>query len=215
LGECLATVFIDRLWDLGFILGAGIASALLFSHRYIAIPSASLFVLGVVVIAGAAAVLMNRGATRALLKPAFRALAPVRHREHLSASFHTFYDALRQHGGRRHAAAMALLTLLGWFLIFVLAVYVARLLAIPVDSGFIVLIMPIVTLVELIPFTVSGLGTRDATVVYFFSVIGVGSAQAVGFSIAYVLIGTYLTALVGLALWIRHPIRWRLSAASP
>jgi uncharacterized membrane protein YbhN (UPF0104 family) len=109
---------------------------------------------------------------------------------------------------------MAALTLFGWTLIFVLALYVARVLSIPVDPAFLVLIMPIVTLVELIPFTVSGLGTRDATVVYFFSVVGVGGAEAVGFSIAYVLLGTYLTALIGLVLWIRYPMRRRATMES-
>ena len=59
---------------------------------------------------------------------------------------------------------MAAFTLLCWALIFTLAVYVARILSIPVRAGFIVLIMPIVTLVELIPFSIAGLGTRDATV---------------------------------------------------
>jgi uncharacterized protein (TIRG00374 family) len=213
MGECLATVFIDRLWDLGFVLASGVASALVFSQRYTKIPSVALFIVGAIVIAVAAAVMTHRGATRALLKPAFRLLTPARHRENLTTSFHSFYDALRQYGARKgRIVAMVLLTLVGWVLIFLLAVYIARLLAIPVSPGFIVLIMPIVTLVELIPFTVSGLGTRDATVVYFFSVIGVDSAQAVGFSIAYVLVGTYLTALLGLALWIRNPIRWRLAS---
>jgi uncharacterized protein (TIRG00374 family) len=210
LGECFLTVFVDRLWDLGFVLGAGIASALVFSRRYIEIPSASLLIAGVAIVVAVSALSMHRGIMRALLKPTFMLLAPARHRDQLSVSFHSFYDALREFGSsKRRALVMAALTLLGWALIFVLGVYVARLLSIPVDPAYIVLIMPIVTLVELIPFTVSGLGTRDATVVYFFSVVGVGSAEAVGFSITYLLIGTYLTALVGLALWIRYPVRWR------
>ena len=216
LGECFLTVFVDRMWDLGFVLVAGIASALVFSRRYIAIPSAPLFIAGAVVVAGAAALMTHRGAMRALLKPASVLLAPPRYRDALSASFHTFYDALRQYGAsKRRALVMAALTLLGWALIFVLAICIARALAIPVDAGFIVLIMPIVTLVELIPFTIAGLGTRDATVVYFFSVVGVGGAQAVGFSIAYLLVGTYLTALIGLVLWIRYPIRKRAVQDTP
>jgi uncharacterized membrane protein YbhN (UPF0104 family) len=66
----------------------------------------------------------------------------------------------------------------------------------------------VVTLVELIPFSISGLGTRDATVIYFFGAVGIGSAEAVGFSIVYLLIGTYLTALAGFFLWLRTPVRW-------
>ena len=30
-----------------------------------------------------------------------------------------------------------------------------------------------------------------------------------GFSIVYLLIGTYLTALAGFFLWLRHPVKWR------
>jgi glycosyltransferase 2 family protein len=215
LGECFLTVFVDRLWDLGFVLCAGVASAVIFSHRYIAIPSAPLFIAAAAAVALAAAAMTHRGAMRALLKPMVSLLVPPRHHDDLSASFHNFYDALRQYGtGKRRTLVMAALTLGGWVLIFLLAVYVARVLSIPVDPAFLVLIMPIVTLVELIPFTVSGLGTRDATVVYFFSVVGVGSAEAVGFSIAYVLLGTYLTALIGLALWIRYPMRRRATMES-
>lgn len=210
LGECFLTVFVDRLWDLGFVLVAGVVSALLFSQRFIAIPSVSLFIAGAIFIAAAAALMMHRGVMRALLKPAFMLLTPQRHRGSMSTGFHTFYDALRQfNSSKRRAFTMSMLTLTGWALIFTLAVHIARTLSIPVDWKYMVLIMPIVTLVELIPFTVSGLGTRDATVIYFFSVVGLDSAQAVGFSIAYVLIATYLTALIGLALWLRYPTRWR------
>ncbi len=215
MGLCFLTVFIDRVWDLGFVLAAGVVSMLVFSHRYIAIPSASLFIAAAAFVGAVVVLMVNRSIMRLLLKPLFLLLTPERHRDGMSASFHAFYDALQEYGTRkRRAVVMAFLTLMGWSLIFLLAVYVARLLAIPVHASFIVLIMPIVTLVELIPFTVSGLGTRDATVVYFFSVIGVGSAEAVGFSIAYVLIATYSLAIVGLLMWIRHPIRWRLARES-
>jgi uncharacterized protein (TIRG00374 family) len=216
MGEALLTVFIDRIWDLGFILAAGIASAFVFSRRYVEIAQIPLLVAAVAAIAVAVAVMTRRGAMRAVLKPLFTVLVPQRYREGLTANFHTFYDALRTYGADpRRALAMAGMTLLTWSLIFLLAVYVAWLLRIPVPAGYIVLIMPVVTLVEIIPFSISGLGTRDATVIYFFAAVGVGSAEAVGFSIAYVLIGTYLAALVGFVLWLRSPMRRTSAVADP
>jgi glycosyltransferase 2 family protein len=210
LGETFLTIFVDRLWDLGFILAAGTASALIFSARYIRMPSAPLLAAGALLIATVAVIATRREWVRALLKPAVSVMVPARFRDGLSVNFHTFYDALRVHGARPlRSAVMALYTLLSWALIFTLALYVANLLSLPVDPGYIVLIMPIVTLVELIPFSIAGLGTRDATVIYFFSIVGAGAAEAVGFSIVYLLIGTYLTALAGFFLWLRHPVRWR------
>jgi uncharacterized protein (TIRG00374 family) len=186
-----------------------VVSAVLFSRRYVEIPSAPLLVAGVVAIILAVVLMTRRGVMRALLRPLFQLLIPERHRDGLAANFHTFYDAMRVYGAdiRRHIA-MAFMTALCWALIFVLAVYVTRLLDIPVDPRYVILIMPVVTLVELIPFSISGLGTRDATVIYFFGAVGIGSAEAVGFSIVYLLIGTYLTALAGFFLWLRTPVRW-------
>ncbi|HET6349333.1 MAG TPA: lysylphosphatidylglycerol synthase transmembrane domain-containing protein [Candidatus Krumholzibacteria bacterium] len=210
LGEAFLTIFVDRLWDIAFVLVAGAVSVLVFSARYMRVPSAPLVVAGVLVLGAAAVVATRREWVRLLVKPMASVLIPARFRDRLSMNFNTFYDALRVHGSRPvRAVVMAAYTLVCWMLIFALAIYVARLLSLPVRPAYIVLIMPIVTLVELLPVSVSGLGTRDAAVVFFFSVVGTGAAQAVGFSIVYVLIGTYLTALAGFLLWLRHPVRWR------
>jgi uncharacterized membrane protein YbhN (UPF0104 family) len=91
--------------------------------------------------------------------------------------------------------------------VFLLAWYVTQAFGIDVDLAYVCLIMPVITLVELLPISVSGLGTRDAAAIYFFSVVGVSSASAVGFSIGYLLIGNYLLAMAGLILWIRRPVK--------
>jgi uncharacterized protein (TIRG00374 family) len=210
LGETFLTVFVDRLWDLGFILAAGTVSAFVFSARYIRLPSAPLIAGGVTVLGVCAIIATRRTLVRTLLRPVVSVMIPHRFRDGLSSNFNTFYDALRVHASRpARNFVMAGYTLVCWALIFVLAVYISRILSLPVRPAYIVLIMPVVTLVELIPFSIAGLGTREATVIYFFSVVGAGAAEAVGFSIVYVLIGTYLTALGGFILWLRHPVRWR------
>ncbi len=210
LGEAFLTIFVDRLWDLGFVLAAGAVSGLVFSSRYIRLPSAPLVAGGVLVLGVCAVIATRRELVRSMLKPLVGIIVPARFRDKLSSNFHTFYDGLRVYASRpARSFVMAFYTLLGWGLIYTLAVYVARILSLPVRADYIILIMPIVTLVELIPFSIAGLGTREATVIYFFSVVGAGAAQAVGFSIVYVLIGTYMTALVGFILWLKHPVRWR------
>lgn len=210
LGEAFLTVFVDRLWDLGFVLAAGTVSAFVFSARYMRLPSAPLVAGGVLVLGVCAVIATRRELVRSMLRPVVSVMIPQRFRDKLSSNFHTFYDAMRVHTSRpERGLVMALYTLLCWGLIYTLAVYIAHMLSLPVHPGYIVLIMPIVTLVELIPFSIAGLGTREATVIYFFSVVGASAAQAVGFSIVYVLIGTYLTALVGFILWLKHPVRWR------
>jgi len=100
MGEALLTVFVDRLWDLGFVLIAGLASAVIFTRRYTDIPSAPLMVVAVGVVVIGLIVVTRRNLMRALLRPVFSVLVPARQRDGLSANFHTFYDALRVYGER-------------------------------------------------------------------------------------------------------------------
>lgn len=209
MGQAFVGVFIDRLWDLLFVMVAGMATVLLFSRFYIEIPSTWILLAAVIAIAATAYVLLNRNVVRRILRPIFDLLVPAQYKDRFSLNFHTFYDSLQSVlvNHRRHVGALVL-TLMCWGAIFLLACYIAWLLEIVVPFRYILLIMPIVTLVELVPVSISGLGTRDATVIYFFSVVGAGRAEAVGFSLAYLLIGTYLTALVGFLYWLRHPVRF-------
>ncbi|MCH7548292.1 MAG: flippase-like domain-containing protein [Candidatus Krumholzibacteriota bacterium] len=209
-GEAFLTVFVDRLWDLMFILASGLVTILVFSHRYAEVPSLWLVVAVTIVIGLVAILVTKRSLMIRLLKPLFGALVPDSYKNRFSLNFHSFYDSLQDYArpGRRHVGVLGI-TLVSWGLIFTLAWYIADLLGIDVSLSFIFLIMPIVTLVELVPVSVSGLGTREATVMYFFSAIGLANVEAVGFSIAYLIVGTYLTSLLGFIFWLRHPIRLR------
>jgi uncharacterized protein (TIRG00374 family) len=211
-GESFLTVFVDRLLDLALILVLGVVSVLLFSRYYMRLPAHWVLVLAAAGIAAAVALVSNRRLMRLMLKPLFEALVPQPYKQRFSLNFHTFYDSLARYG--RTPAIMwvaMLLTVAAWAVVFALAWYLTVAFGIDVAPPFVFLVMPIITLVELIPISVSGLGTRDATLIYLFSMVGVSSAAAVSFSIGYVLVGTYLTAAAGFLLWLRHPVKWGAS----
>src|SRR5262245_27480572 len=97
LGESFLTVFVDRLWDLGFVLAAGTVSAVVFSARYIRLPSTPLVAGGVLVLGVCAISATRRAVVRALLRPLVAVMVPERFRDGLASNFHTFYDAMRVH----------------------------------------------------------------------------------------------------------------------
>ncbi len=207
-GESFVTVFVDRLMDLVVVLVAGVATVLIFSYRFTNVPS--VWVILVASLVGLALVyaVLHRELMRRLLGPAFRFLTPAKYRSQLSAQAHGFYDGLALYGTNRKTTAVAgVLTLVFWAGIVVLAFTVVRVLGISVSLGFVALMMPIVTLVEIIPVSVSGIGTREAAVIFFFSSVGIGSPEAVAFSILYLIAGTYLTAFVGLVAWLANPAK--------
>ncbi len=207
-GETFLTVFIDRLMDLVVVMLIGVVTMFLFSYYYIKISSIWLIVLASVGLFAFIYLAMNRSVMKKLVKPIFNALTPKKHQEKLSINFNSFYDSLGFYVKHWRGTLMAfLMTVVYWVMVFGLAYYVALVLGIKISFSYLFIIMPMVTLVELVPISVSGLGTREATVIYFFSVIGLTSAQAVGFSITYLIMGTYLTSILGFILWLRNPVK--------
>ena len=61
-------------------------------------------------------------------------------------------------------------------------------------------------MVEIIPISFSGMGTRDAVLIYFFSLLAIGAASAVAYSFL-ILIFIYIAAAVGLVMWHFDPVR--------
>lgn len=207
-GEAFFTVFVERLYDLAFVLALGVISVFVFSHFHTELPSVWIVLMSVLVLAACVYLALNRRLMRKLLKPVFEVVVPGRYRSLVTSNVNSFYDSLASYGNARSGlAAAALLTVAVWALIFTLAWCVTAVLGIDVPVGYVFLIMPVVTLVEVLPVSIGGLGTRDATVIFFFSVVGIPGAAAVAFSLGYLMIGTYLTALLGFIMWLRHPLR--------
>jgi len=207
-GESFLTVFMDRLMDLVTVLVFGVVTIFIFSSRYTDMPSFWVIIAASLALLALVYLVLHRGLMRKLAGPVFRILTPTKYRSQLSAEVQGFYDALGLYA--RHwkvTAFAALLTLVFWVGVVVLAFTVVRTLGVDVSFGYVALIMPMVTLVEIIPVSVSGIGTREATVIFFFSAVGIGSAQAVAFSVGYLIAGTYLTALAGFIAWLANPAK--------
>lgn len=210
IGGAFLTVFVDRFLDLVTVLVFGVVTVLIFSYRYANIGSTWLLV-GTSLLALALLYLMlHRGLMRRFLGPVVRLLTPERFRAQLSANVHEFYDVLALYRRRPWStAAAAALTLAFWGGVVLLAYTVTWVLEIDVSIGYVALMMPVVTLMEILPISISGIGTREAAVVFFFSAVNIGNAQAVAFSILYLFAGTYLTALVGFVAWLANPAKLR------
>jgi len=67
-----------------------------------------------------------------------------------------------------------------------------------VNLGYIILIMPILTIVRLFPFTVNALGPMEVAVAYFFGLIGIKPTLAVLISLSSNLIVSILPGSIGL-----------------
>jgi glycosyltransferase 2 family protein len=96
-----------------------------------------------------------------------------------------------------------LLSIAGWLLIF-LMLWLCFLALVPAGNqapslGFVLMAAPVLTLGRLFPFTLSGLGTDEALMVFLFRMGGVPSEVSFGAAILFKLLQVILPGLVGLA----------------
>jgi uncharacterized protein (TIRG00374 family) len=71
----------------------------------------------------------------------------------------------------------------------------------------IVYFISITSLVALIPISVSGVGTREVAMMALFSSQGLGSAEAVVFSVSYLVINLVFANFLGAIFWFSNPLK--------
>ncbi|MBN1157291.1 flippase-like domain-containing protein [Candidatus Woesearchaeota archaeon] len=200
--KSLTSVILDRILDIiSLVILCGL-SFLILSSRFSGMPQ-----YGTVIIASAALIVLgllifDRRIMRTLLKPLYKFLLPKKHKKSFKAKFNEFYNELSALEKKR-LIVPALLTVFSWYACFSFSYAVAVCLGLEISLGYIFLIMPVITLVEMLPISVSGLGTRDAALIFFFSAIGFRKEQAVAFSLANLVLGAWILGIAGIFSYMR------------
>ena len=194
-GECSSSVIVDRFLDMIILLCfAAIGSLILINQGsqlllYISIVTGAL-------LAGLA-FFSSHGRARFLLDLIFGLPVLQRFRERGERTLNAFYNGLPS---IQNVFIPLILTVVNWVLIYSQPYIVARSLHIQVDYLSFIFVVAIGTIVGLIPVTISGLGTREATLVALLGIYSVSPEQTVAMSLIALVLCSYLPALIGYAL---------------
>ncbi len=99
-------------------------------------------------------------------------------------------------------ARVMLVSLGGWLCTCVFFYVLASAFPVKVSLGYVIAIMPVITIVRLFPFTVNALGPMEVAVAYFFGLIGIDATTAVLISLTSNLIASLLPGSIGLFLML-------------
>ena len=199
LGKGLTTVIIDRVIDIAILFCLAILGFLSFvafftqySNLFFTVSALfALFVLGVLIST-------KKEIVRALLKPVFRRLVPEKHKSALHLTFHEFYSGLASiRKGKVRVLLAVMVGLLVWAISIFQYFLLATALGLNVPLLFLVSVVPLVALLDILPVSFSGIGTRDAALILFFSFISVGKEYAISLSLLALLFGYVLIGLAG------------------
>lgn len=106
----------------------------------------------------------------------------------------------------REVLNILVVAFLGWGVYFVSYYFLAKSLTIDLPLLKVIVSLSLATLVTLLPISISGLGTRDATLIFLFSQWGLSSESAIAFSVT-ILITNVGISLLGLIPWLNRPLK--------
>lgn len=208
----LATVFMDRVIDVGLLVFAVVlaSAALSATSHLIVVP---LWAIALIVLAFAAGVffLARDKYLKVLLKPAFLLLVPEKYKEKVSRLYAGFFLALKLAAGKpKLLAAAAGAGLLLWGM-NALAFYLQSVsLSMNAPMLFMVLVFPIMALTDILPISFAGIGTRETALIFMLSFLAISAESAVALSFMVFFTGYFLVSLLGLAAFMLEPIKLEL-----
>lgn len=207
LGVCFATVFFDRIIDIMIMLffaGIGLMYLLL-NHdipggKELAIAVVVMFVLGVVFM-----FVFRENLVRKLVRPLFYRFVPEKYHKDMRKNYKSFFS-LFNHIMESPSEILVLLLIgfAGWLIAFFEMYVLAMALKLGISYMFIGAIAPLINMIELIPVSFSGIGTRDVAMIFFLGLLSISKEAAVAFSLLILLV-IYITSLPGIFYWIKHP----------
>ncbi|KPA18387.1 protein belonging to Lysylphosphatidylglycerol synthetase/UPF0104, partial [Candidatus Magnetomorum sp. HK-1] len=98
------------------------------------------------------------------------------------------------------------LSCLGFFIFFIQCYLLTLAMQIKIDFLTIALFMSIARLISIIPISISGLGTRDAILIYLFSLINLTSEIAVSYSFLIFVAYYVSNGIIGAFVWMIKPL---------
>ncbi|MCP4537684.1 MAG: flippase-like domain-containing protein [Chloroflexi bacterium] len=202
IGEAVSSVLVDRLFDLYALIGVGGCGLIIFA-RFVSLPGWAL----ALVCAGilASLLMLWPPVGRLALRVLTSMLIIGRHANRLTPKVESFYANLVQLLKPRLLVAV-LLTISAHAIFYTQCYLLVLALDLPLEYSFVLFSMSLVNLVNLLPVTISGLGTREAVLSLLFGSAGLDSGMAIAYSALVVLTFYVGAGIMGACAWSVVPL---------
>ena len=209
LGKAFSTVVIDRLIDIVLLVSVALASIGIFSAMYhIEILSLGTILLIILGIIAAFVIILNKKILAALLRPFYNMFVPARLKCTFSQYYDDFFSGLFAfYHDRPRFAASVTTGIISWLPPFIYGWILALAIGINIGIFYFFLVIPVLSLLDLLPISISGIGTRDVALIFLFGLQGISPEQAIAFSLLYLFMSYWLIALAGAAVYLKYPVK--------
>ena len=203
INKSLVSIIVDKLSDL-FLLSIIGFFGLLFLRRLLDInilPVAAVIVIAIF----SSAIIIKSRAHKPLLKKIFSFIVPKKFQESWQKQIDGFVRELKLYGIKNYFYIFFITTLF-WAIHYLMTYLLAKSIGInQIPFLHLVFLIAVAELVMLIPISVLGIGTRNISLLFLFSLYGVPAELTIGFSLLVLLI-IIINSFIGLLCWFKKPI---------
>ncbi|MBN1165219.1 MAG: flippase-like domain-containing protein [Candidatus Krumholzibacteriota bacterium] len=206
IGRGFSGVLVDRLFDLLVLISMATAGALALtlSMNMITVILSFLVLLVLIVF-----IFLNEKIGKRLIGILFRVVLPSRQVEKTDALFENFYAGIKELRSVKLFFPLGL-SLLSYLLFYIQCFLITRSLHIPIDFLNVAFCISTANLVSLLPLSISGIGTRDATLISLFSLLNLSQESALSFSLMFLFISNISSCLIGVGAWLKKPVDFKV-----
>jgi len=206
LGRGFSSVVADRLFDLLILIAMAFSGVLAFAlTRNMLIVILSWILVFMVTVF----VFLNERFGRPMVRALFRVFMPKKMGSGLEAQFEDFYSGI---GQLKKLAIFVplLLSVLTYLVLYIQCYLIANALDISITLLNIAFCISAANLISLLPISISGIGTRDATLIAMFSRLHLSRESALSFSIMFLFVSNISACVMGAIAWFRKPLKVRV-----
>ncbi len=212
--DCVALGLVERLLEMIALVGlAGVGVFVLLGH--LSEKQFYSLLIAVVLLFVLMFLMLNQKLVRFLLRPIFYLVVPEDKQHKPRALFYEFYGGIEKMTKDKWTMSVGLFfCILGWLASSFRTYLFALGVGIFVMNWYQCLfLIPLVTVVELIPISLLGIGTRDLALISILTMMGashdVVRPQAITLSFLMLVVGGIPPALVGYAVAIKEHVSWK------
>lgn len=201
--KSLSTIIIDRIFDVVSLVFLGGIGIIIMSY-YFNQPMYSLYPV-IIIPFGAIAIMTNKKLSGAITRRLFRQFVPEHKKAYVTECFNEFYVSLQAiTRKKKDTALLCIITMIIWIIGTIQTYLIICALNINISIIYVFAFTPIITLINIIPVSISGIGTRDISLIFFFSLIDIPYTYALSTSLlALLMLWTELS--MGAILWVLNP----------
>lgn len=204
LGKSSVSVLLDRLADLFFLLIFGFFSLLFFFSFFQ--KTILLLTLSISFFLFLLIFFLKTNLIRIFLKKIFIFIIPSKYQKSWKLNFHDFFQGLKIYNFKNYLFIF-FITTFSWLIYYLQVFFLAKSINIKnIPFLYLIMTVTIAGFITLLPVSISGLGTREATLIFLFSFFAISQELTVTFSLL-ILSMSLLSASIGLICWFIKPIR--------